>query len=213
MSAPALASVAGSYFSMFIQIRVDSKRQAEAQQAATRILRGQSRYVALANKLPNPPWWVIGLMHELECSCDFNRHLHNGDPLSHRTVNVPAGRPAKFPCTWEESAWDCLVNEKNAVSQWRDWSTAGALYRMEGFNGYGYHSHGINSPYLWAGSQFYTKGKFVADGVYDSTAVSKQLGVAVLLHQLCVHGDVALPGQAVHPLAGSSTLSSTEATA
>ena len=70
-----------------------------------------------------------------------------------------------------------------------DWSLARTLFRLEGINGYGYHSRGVNSPYLWSGSTVYgppeaKAGKFVADGVFDPNKVDPQLGVAVILKEL-----------------------------
>ena len=32
---------------------------------------------------------AINRIHDLEASRNFNAHLHNGDPLTHRTVHVP----------------------------------------------------------------------------------------------------------------------------
>lgn len=60
------------------------------------------------------------------------------------------------------------------------------LFKIEGYNGYGYRklSQPINSPYLWSMSNHYTKGKFVADGNYSQTALSKQTGAAVLLRRM-----------------------------
>jgi lysozyme family protein len=39
----------------------------------------------------------------------------------------------------------------------------------------------VPTPYLWSFSSLYEKGKFVADGVFDPAAVSKQCGAAVML--------------------------------
>ncbi len=38
------------------------------------------------------PWELIGAIHFRESSLDFNKCLHNGDPLGQKTVRVPAGR-------------------------------------------------------------------------------------------------------------------------
>jgi lysozyme family protein len=62
-----------------------------------------------------------------------------------------------------------------------DWTEAAMLYRWEKYNGWGYRSRGIHTPYLWSFSEHYTKGKFVRDGVYDSNAVSRQPGASALL--------------------------------
>ena len=50
--------------------------------------------------------------------------------------------------------------------------------------GFGYRSRDVATPYLWSYSQHYTKGRFVADHVFNPNAVSKQAGAAVLLKAL-----------------------------
>ncbi len=64
-----------------------------------------------------------------------------------------------------------------------DWSISQMLLVVEGYNGFGYARKGKMSPYLWSGSNNYTKGKYVADGKYDPEAVSHQIGAALLLKQ------------------------------
>jgi lysozyme family protein len=127
------------------------------------------------------PWFVVALIHGLECSFSFKQHLHNGDSLNHRTVNVPAGRPktGSPPFDWVFSAVDAI--EYDRLEQWTDWTVAGICYKLESYNGWGYRGHGINSPYLWSGSNNYERGKYVADGHWDSKAVSKQVGAIVAL--------------------------------
>jgi lysozyme family protein len=62
-----------------------------------------------------------------------------------------------------------------------DWSVPHMLFLLERYNGFGYRSRGVPTPYLWSLSNLYEKGKFVADGVFDPAAVSKQCGAAVML--------------------------------
>ncbi len=152
------------------------------------ILNGRRRYEAVAAKL-NIPWYFIGLAHCMESNCKFDRHLHNGDPLNARTIQVPKNRPANGtpPFTWEISAEDALRYKE--LDLWTDWSIAGMLYKLEAYNGYGYRflkapNIPINSPYLWSYSNQYVKGKFTSDGNYSSTAISKQCGVAVMLRRM-----------------------------
>jgi lysozyme family protein len=38
------------------------------------------------------PWYVIAVIHNMECGLDFTEHLHNSDPLARRTINDPPGR-------------------------------------------------------------------------------------------------------------------------
>jgi lysozyme family protein len=127
------------------------------------------------------PWYIIGIIHTEEGSLNFHTHLLNGDPLTARTVHDPAGRPIKGypPFTWEESAIDAL-KFYNFVPL-LDTSIPGLLFAFESLNGFGNRAHGINSPYLWAGSNNYTKGKFVADGTFDPNAVYNLIGAGVLL--------------------------------
>jgi lysozyme family protein len=125
------------------------------------------------------PWPIIAIIHQMESSGNFNAHLHNGDPLSSRTVQVPKGRPHKGipPFTWQESAIDALSDRPKIdftdLDAVLDWLTA--------FNGYGYVPRGINTPYLWSGTDQYTKGKYVSDGKFDPNAVSQQIGAVVFL--------------------------------
>jgi len=130
------------------------------------------------------PWAFVGIIHGLECSFDFTKHLHNGDPLSARTVQVPRNRPAsgKPPFTWLESALDALQLQK--LDQVSDWSVPHMLYLIEAYNGSGYRKRALPTPYLWGSSNNYEKGKFVADGHFDPDAVSKQCGAALILKAL-----------------------------
>jgi len=70
---------------------------------------------------------------------------------------------------------------------------ARTLYRMEAYNGFGSRRKGINTPYLWAFSNHYTKGKYVADGKWNPDYVSTQCGGAVMLKALITGGKAALP--------------------
>ena len=165
-------------------IREDFRTRTEATLA--RIVSRKDRYEAVS-RATGVPWHIIAIIHNLECSGNFGCHLHNGDPLRRRTVNVPAGRPrtGNPPFTWEASAIDALTYD--GFTRWEDWSVAGTLYKLEGYNGFGYRKRGIASPYLWSGTQHYTRGKYVADGKFDPRATSSQVGAAALL--LLMRGD------------------------
>jgi lysozyme family protein len=129
------------------------------------------------------PAYVVGVIHNMESDLNFTRHLHNGDKLTARTVHVPAGRPLTGtpPFTWEESAKDAL--QMRGMDKVTDWSISHMLLVVEGYNGFGYARRGRLSPYLWAGSNHYTKGKYVSDGKFDPEAVSNQIGAALILKQ------------------------------
>lgn len=142
----------------------------------------RSRYEEI-ERATKVPWRVVAIIHYMECSLSFERHLHNGDPLTAKTRQVPKGRPhGPPPFSFEASAMDAL--DYDGFTGWQDWSVPGILFKLEGYNGWGYRRKQINTPYLWSGCQHYVRGKYVADGVWSASAVSKQLGTALLLKAL-----------------------------
>jgi lysozyme family protein len=129
-----------------------------------------------------------------ESSMDFNDHLHNGDPLTSRTRQVPAGRPKAAPkngraYTFEESAIDAL--EYDGLTKVTDWSIGNTFLWLEKYNGSGYRTGaGRNttprnaSPYIYSGTQFYTCGQYVRDGKFSAFAKAKNLGCMAFLKAL-----------------------------
>lgn len=144
--------------------------------AAKQIMAGKSRYETVSAQT-GVPWFVIGLIHSLECGLNWRGALCNGDPISKRTVNVPRGMGPW--ATWEDAAvWALRYDKLDKVTEW---SPARAAYSLEGYNGWGYAMRGISSPYLWSGSNQYSRGKYVADGLWDANAVSQQAGAMCIL--------------------------------
>jgi lysozyme family protein len=159
------------------------------------ILKNQARYEAVGKPF-GIPFYVLGCLHYRESSSSFNRHLHNGDPLTARTVHVPPGRPVNGapPFTWEESAADALT--LRGYANLTGWDLVHCLVRCEAWNGYGYKNRNVPSPYVWSFTSAYSAGKFVADGKYDPTAVDAQPGCAAILKALVIKGvqfDVVVP--------------------
>jgi len=136
------------------------------------------------------PWWFVAVVHIRESNGNFSKHLHNGDPLTKRTVQVPAGRPkaGKPPFPWHESAVDALTMPGKSLDKITDWNIGRVLWELERYNGLGYRLYhpSVPSPYLWSGTQFYTQGKYVADGKWSATAKDKQPGCVGLLKTLGV---------------------------
>jgi lysozyme family protein len=198
-AAPTIPSTSGKYedvreeyLALFATLTSSADATAKIEAATDRVVGGKSRCQAVASNLGAIPWYVIGVINELESTSNFNAHLHNGDPLTRRTVHVPAGRPptGSPPFTWEASAEDALrMKNYHTMSDWR---LSRILHRLEGYNGLGFRRHGIFTPYLWSGCQHYSRGKYVADGVWDPNAVSKQIGCGVILHQLQSRGEISL---------------------
>jgi len=148
------------------------------------LVKNQTRYRNVSRQVNNVPWAMIGVIQAMECGFNFTCHFHNCDPLTSRTKNVPAGKPAtgQPPFAWENSAVDALKLE--GFENVTDWSVPHMLYLLEKYNGFGYRNMKIPSPYLWSFSNLYEKGKYVADGRFDPDAVSRQCGAAVMLKAL-----------------------------
>lgn len=185
MATPLTNDLRQEYLTLFTRCVIRPEHQAEAENTALDIVKNKARYQTVGSAL-NIPWCFIGVIHCMEGSLNFKTHLHNGDPLTARTVHVPQGRPPTGdpPFTWEASAIDALTLRKlNTVT---DWTVPGMLYQVEGYNGFGYRglTPPIRSPYLWSFSEYYTAGKFVGDHLFDPHSVSKQCGGAVILREM-----------------------------
>lgn len=167
-----------------------SAAQGPAFQKVANVLNAnRARYENVAKMLAkqgyNIPWWFIAVAHYRESGFNnqgqprWDTYLGNGQSLSRKTTIVPRGRgPFK---TWEEGAEDALVYAPPYAAKNKDWSIGGALTKLEEYNGLGYYHMGKPSPYVWARTDQYVSGKYVADGVYDPNHVDTQLGVAGIL--------------------------------
>jgi lysozyme family protein len=186
-------SLREEYRRLFRTAKVKPSRKALVDEVVDRIVAHKPTYKKAGNPI-DVPWWVVAVIHELEASGNFKAHLHNGDPLTHRTVHVPAGRPpGNPPFTFAQSARDAL--EFDGLAHLEDWSISHTLFRLERFNGFGYRKASIDipSPYLWSFTQHYTRGKFDVDGHYNPALVSQQCGAAALLRVMIDRGQVTPP--------------------
>ncbi len=182
------------YNRLFSLAEIRPEHDFEVNAVARRILNpaNHERY-AKVQQATGVPSFVVGIIHSLEASFNFDAHLHNGDPLSGPTTHVPAGRPpGNRRFEWFESAIDAL-KLKN-LHQWSDWSVAGIAYVLESYNGFGYrlfHPH-VKSSYLWSFTTIYTSGRYVRDGVWSDVAVSKQCGGMAVLKRMIETNKVNL---------------------
>ncbi len=168
---------------LYLTCEIKVSRLVDVDDIVSEVLEHADRYRAVEGST-GVPWFVVAVIHNMECSLNFKQHLHNGDPLTSRTTHVPAGRPISGtpPFTWETSAADAL-SLKNFNS---DWSLGAILDKLETYNGLGYRKYhtNVHTPYLWSASNHYTSGKYIADGSFSSSAVSQQIGAAVILKRM-----------------------------
>jgi len=191
---PAFEELRQGYVELFENCRIREEHAADVNWCVAKLTdsEAQEQYNRVAEEVC-APWYFVGIIHAMEASFDFRTHLHNGDPLKERTVQVPSGRPPVWnpPSDWASSAIDAITFDHFADQP--DWSLPRTLYNWEGYNGWRSRARGINTPYLWSFSNHYSKGKFVADNVWDPDAVSKQCGAAVMLRALVDQGLVRVP--------------------
>ena len=142
------------------------------------------------------PAALVGAIHWRECSGDFTKYLHQGDPLGKPARRVPKNIPlfhdfdkaAVHALKMKSGIRDAVGLDENT----RD-PTAVATY-AEAYNGLGYHNRGKSSPYVYSGTEEYTRGKYVKDGVFSSRTVDQQIGVLAMM------GSVGgLDGMSVDP--------------
>lgn len=185
-----VAALKPEYEELYKSCNFVAAKVPEISAGAAKIKNGQQRYEQLMTTT-GVPWYVIGVLHYRESTCNFNTHLYNGDPLTARTVQYPPGRPTDGtpPFAFEFSAEHALKDD--GFSGWTDWSLAGTLFRCESFNGFGFRAHNVHTPYLWGFSQHYTSGGFPHDHEWLDTYVNKQCGCATLLKWMEVHGIIA----------------------
>ncbi|HEX4850313.1 MAG TPA: hypothetical protein VFV08_05865 [Puia sp.] len=185
--------------------KINPNKQAAFNKVAQRLLSNKARYQTV-EKRTGVPWWFIAVVHEREASGNFRTQLGQGDPLNQVSTHVPKGR-GPF-ATWEDGAFDALVKTAPFAARQKDWSIGAALDMLEKYNGLGYKKRGIPSPYLWAGTNQYTRGKFIADGVFSASAVDQQLGCAGLLKAMGV-GSIPTIAHAGGATAGLGFLAGT----
>lgn len=195
VKAPKFEDVAEGYRELFRTCVIRSDKASEVKWYTDKVTdpSRRERYQRIEDEIC-VPWYFVAIIHGMECGFDFNKHLHNGDPLRSRTVQVPKGRPQTWnpPTDWHSSAVDALRYDKFA--DLTDWDLARMLYRWEAYNGWRSRLlYKINTPYLWSFSNHYSKGKFVADNVWDGNAVSKQCGAAVMLKMIVETGVIGQP--------------------
>lgn len=182
------------YSNLWNKASLRPNRVNSARSVARRLNGNRARYQKAAT--PGMPWFWPAIVHNLESGARFDKHMHNGDPLTARTRRVPAGRPktGSPPFTWEESARDAL--ELKGLDKIGDWPVSRCLFEFERYNGFGYVARRINSPYVWSFTNLYDKGKYVADGKFSASAVSQQCGAAATLKAMVDLKFVSLPSPA-----------------
>ena len=146
---------------------------------AKKILANKARYQNVEAKT-GVPWWWIGPTHFREADCDFSTQLAQGDPLNKVSTHVPKGQGPYYG----QDAWDraaIIALEDHGLDDVEDWRLEKAAFWWESYNGWGYRLHGSPSAYVYAGTNIYTSGFYVADGQWSSGARDSRVGCMPVL--------------------------------
>lgn len=182
------------YVSLFMTaiLTQEPKRTKELDRICDAIITNQMIYKKV-EKETQVPWYCVAVIHYRESNQSFKLHLHNGDPLTARTVHVPKGRPfkGKAPFKWSDSAIDAL----HGVWKPEIWNMKTTLEFLERYNGLGYQRFHIYSPYLWDYTNYYTRGLFTFDGSFNSVEKESRAGCVAIIKTLQEKGALAeFPG-------------------
>jgi lysozyme family protein len=191
-----LAKLKAANAARWAAMRADPALAASFARVAARLVAppAKARYEIVSGQT-SVPWCVIAVIHEREASQSWAANLAQGDPWNAVSVHVPKGQ-GPF-ASWEAAAVNAFERSPPYAAHWADWSIGGVLTLLESYNGLGYAQRGVPSPYLWAGTDQYASGKYVADGHYDPQAIDHQLGcAALLLHMSIIDTSVTLGGAA-----------------
>ena len=129
--------LAAEYKSLWDTAAIRPERLKEVK-AVAKTLRGLKPTYDEVSAATTVPWFIVGLIHSLEATFDMEAHLHNGDPLTARTVQVPSGRPKNGSPTfsWAASAIDALTMHGMQNIGKDGWSIERISFELERYNGF-----------------------------------------------------------------------------
>lgn len=149
-------------------------------------------------KVSGVPWVFTACVHELEGDSNPKVQILNGQRWDRVTTIEPVGR-GPWP-SWEAAAVHALKYKREKDKSWRpldeltDWTIALLLREWERWNGGGYLTRGLPSPYVWSATKRgLGVGYYESDGKYNAKAASEQVGCAALLKQIIEWGEWANP--------------------
>ncbi len=173
---------------------ITSTRLHEVQGVANKIFSFKIQFYDPVSAVTGVPWYVIGLLDDREESFNHNDYLGQGDPLSKKTIHVPAGRgPFTGPNAWVNGAVDAIhVSGWDRLPSGSHWDIVTTLMKTELFNGLGYAHMGLRSPYVWGATNMQQRGKYIRDRVFDANVWDTQVGCAAILLALKKYHSVDL---------------------
>jgi lysozyme family protein len=196
---PSFESLKKDYEYRYSTAKIQADQAGIVSNSGKFIVQNRSRFEQVAKEI-GCPWCFVGILSVMEAGHSFRGWLANGNPLTGKTYDVPAGLevPGKNPpYDWAEAAVVSLkLKGYQAV---KEWNIPYMLYCFEVWNGWGYYNRSHLSQYVWASTQYEEPGRYVKDGPdgWDDNALSDQAGCAALLLWLSAQGlnVLEIPGK------------------
>lgn len=183
-------------------MKFNTSRIPEFEAVAKKLIANKAQYQEISSEIFEQknntiPWAGIAVIDEREHDGPLglcNSYLGNGQALGQVTTIVPKNRGPFLPHPTDaplrgpffRGALDALIDCAPHAADWHDWSPGGILTLLEQYNGLGYASRGLASPYIWGGTSEQQVGKFVSDGVFDANVMDTQLGCAGMLRMMSI---------------------------
>lgn len=146
----------------------------ECQETAQRLIQHIAPYKEAQTRFGIPAIWLATVGEREDGANIFHSYFGNGDPLDRPTRDVPRNRG---PFSSFEAGLEDAIRYDHIPMPGVTWTWSWFCYKGEAWNGFGYRSHGIHTPYLWAGSNIYRTGKYDSDGHFDAGMTDEQLGI------------------------------------
>src|SRR5579863_993898 len=156
-------ALAPEYTSLLATVNVRPERERELMERAEIILTLSEGHQSEGDEVEGatgvPKLWGIPSF-ERESSSDYRCSPAQGDRWNEVSIHVPRGLgPYANWGTSCEAAY--RIDHLDQVGA-ANWTWPRALFEGELYNGFGPRAHGIHTGYLWAWTNLYTEGKYVA---------------------------------------------------
>jgi lysozyme family protein len=162
------------YARLLLAMQVREECRAMVDHSAAKLLGFKSRYqeVSAQNGVPIV---FMAASFEREASSDFTKNPAQGWPLNSISRDIPHNGPFS---NWPAAALAAYhLNGLDKVGA-ANWTWELICFYGELFNGMGYRDyHHMHSPYLWAGTNIQTIGKYTEDKGFDPTVMDRQPGI------------------------------------
>lgn len=173
--------------------RVLPARQKSIDAAARRLTSPTylARYMAV-QEATGVPAALIAALDERESGADPSCGLGQGDPWNRVSTHVPRGH-GPFP-SWVAAAIHYVRYDRLDDAS-ANWTMPYCCWKGEAWNGFGPRAHGIRTGYLWAGTNQYVRGKYIADGKWSASTVDQQNGIVPIMKAMMVlRPSLVIPG-------------------